>query len=219
MLTPYKPVPRDWFSEKLEGARILCLASGGGQQGPVLAAAGADVTVLDLSEEQLGRDREVAERENLEITTVRGDMENLSQFGDSSFDLIFHPISNCFIPDVIPLWKECARVLKKGGTLLAGFVNPLLYLFDDPADEENLNTEKINAIPYSDADSMSDEMKLEYFEEGWPLEFGHTLEDQIAGQIKAGFSITGFYEDRHHVETHPLKEKISVFIATWAEKM
>ena len=61
MLTPSKPVPRDWFPP-LSGCRVLCLASGGGQQGPLLAAAGASVTVFDASEAQLSRDREVAQR-------------------------------------------------------------------------------------------------------------------------------------------------------------
>ncbi len=54
----------DWFPEPLAGTEILCLASGGGQQGPVLAAAGGLVTVLDNSASQLAQDEKVASRDN-----------------------------------------------------------------------------------------------------------------------------------------------------------
>ncbi len=98
LLTPIKPVPRDWFPNDLHGINILCLASGGGQQAPILAAAGANVTSLDNSPLQLERDRQVAQRENLEITTIEGDMADLSMFSNEEFDLIFHPVSNVFVP-------------------------------------------------------------------------------------------------------------------------
>jgi ubiquinone/menaquinone biosynthesis C-methylase UbiE len=113
VLTPVIPVPQDWFGD-LTGARVLGLASGGGQQGPVLAAAGADVTIFDNSPAQLDRDREVADREGLVIRTVQGDMADLSVFDSEFFDLIFHPVSNCFVPDVTSVWRECFRVLKPG---------------------------------------------------------------------------------------------------------
>ena len=112
---------------------MLCLASGGGQQGPILAAAGANVTVFDNSPNQLAQDRLVADREGLTIETVLGDMADLSAFPDARFDLIFHPVSNVFAPDVRPVWKEAFRVLRPGGSLLAGFMNPVQYLFDDIA--------------------------------------------------------------------------------------
>src|ERR671921_2603015 len=121
LLTETKPVPKDWFPD-LQGADVLCLASGGGQQAPVLAAAGANVTVLDNSPGQLARDRLVAEREALPLRTVEGDMRNLSEFADGDFDLIFHPVSNLFVPEIRPVWTGAFRVLRKGGTLLAGFV-------------------------------------------------------------------------------------------------
>ena len=92
-LTSVKPTPREWFPEDMTGLEVLCLASGGGQQGPVLAAAGANVTVLDASEKQLAGDRLVAEREGLSIKIVPGDMADLSAFADASFDLVFNPVS------------------------------------------------------------------------------------------------------------------------------
>ena len=94
----------------------MCLASGGGQQGPILAAAGADVTVFDNSPRQLEQDRYVADRDGLHLQTVEGDMRDLSCFPDESFDLIVHPVSNVFVPDVKPVWREAYRVLKPGAT-------------------------------------------------------------------------------------------------------
>jgi protein-L-isoaspartate O-methyltransferase len=84
---------------------VLCLASGGGQQAPVLAAAGAHVVSFDLSDEQLRKDRDVAERENLLLRCVRGDMADLSALASASFDLIFHPVANVFVPDINVVWR------------------------------------------------------------------------------------------------------------------
>ncbi|MGO8960941.1 MAG: class I SAM-dependent methyltransferase [Streptosporangiaceae bacterium] len=94
VLIGYSPVDRDWFPASLAGTEVLCLASGGGQQGPVLAAAGATVTVLDNSARQLEQDRMVADRDGLELRTELGDMRDLSAFADARFDLVFHPVSN-----------------------------------------------------------------------------------------------------------------------------
>ncbi|WP_019849199.1 class I SAM-dependent methyltransferase [Desulfitobacterium sp. PCE1] len=130
MLTPTKPVPKEWFCE-MKNAKILGLASGGGQQMPIFSALGAACTVIDYSERQLQSEKEVAERENYAIELVRGDITNPLPFADESFDLIFHPVSNCYIEDIQPVWHECYRVLKKGGILLTGFDNGFNYLFDE----------------------------------------------------------------------------------------
>jgi SAM-dependent methyltransferase len=124
VLIGHEPVPREWFPAELDGAAVLCLASGGGQQGPVLSAAGAAVTVFDNSPRQLERDAEVAAREGLAIRTVLGDMRDLSAFPDASFDVVFNPVSNVFCPELAPVWRESFRVLRRGGILLAGFMNP-----------------------------------------------------------------------------------------------
>src|SRR4051812_572529 len=102
VLTPTKPVPCDWFPP-LGGLDVLCLASGGGQQGPILAAAGANVTVYDNSSGQLAQDQLVADRERLVLETIEGDIADLHAFPDARFDLIFHPCSNMFVPDVRPV--------------------------------------------------------------------------------------------------------------------
>mgnify|MGYP005814231253 CR=1 FL=1 len=190
VLTAQKPVPAAWFPP-VKGRRILCLASGGGQQGPILAAAGAVVTVLDLSEAQLEQDRSVARRENLELHTVRSSMTDLSMFEAESFDIIVHPVSNAFIPHIQPVWNEAFRVLAKGGVLMSGFMNPVFYMFDEELEKQGVLQVKY-PLPYSDLDYL-DKEALE--SKDGAIEFGHSLEEQIQGQISAGFVITGFYED------------------------
>ncbi len=214
VLTPTRPVPREWFPP-LEGLPVLCLASGGGQQAPVLAAAGARVTLLDNSPAQLGQDRLVAEHEGLVIQTVLGDMADLSEFSEGAFGLIFHPCSNCFAQAVRPVWKEAFRVLRPGGVLLAGIVNPCLYIFDDAATKNGALVVR-HSIPYSDLESLTEEESRRYLDKNEPLVFGHTLEDQLGGQLDAGFHLTGFYEDRD--PEHPLAKFLPAFIATRAVK-
>ncbi len=214
LLTPTRPVPADWFPA-LAGLDVLCLACGGGQQGPVLAAAGAAVTVLDASPAQLARDRLVADREGLQVRTVQGDMADLSAFADGRFGLVFHPCSNCFVPDVRPVWREAFRVLRPGGVLLAGFCNPALYVFDDALAEQGKLVVRY-AVPYSDVASLTDEERRRYTEKDEPLVFGHTLEDQIGGQLDAGLVLTGLYEDRN--PDHPLAKFLPTFLATRAVK-
>ena len=108
-LTPTKSAPREWFPA-LQGIDLLCLAGGGGQQAPILAAAGAKVTSFDNSARQLERDQQVAQREGLTLRTVEGDMRDLSVFADGSFDLIVHPCSNMFVPEVQPVWQAHANI-------------------------------------------------------------------------------------------------------------
>lgn len=216
-LTPTKQVPLSWLGP-LNGRDILCLASGGGQQGPVLAASGANVTVLDNSPNQLARDRDVAEQHCLQLRTVEGDMRNLSMFSKQMFDLIVHPVSNVFVPDILPVWQEAYRVLRVDGNLLSGFGQPFQYIFDYNAYEQGILKPK-HTLPYSDLDVLSKEDIQRRSKDGEPLEFSHTLEEQIGGQIDAGFVITGLYEDRDREEENDLLSRFtSTYIATRAIK-
>lgn len=192
VLTPTRPVPAAWFPP-LRGVATLCLAASGGQQAPLLAAAGAEVTVLDLSPKQLAQDRFVAEREGLTLQTVSGDMRDLRMFADASFDLIVHPVSNCFVPEVRPVWREAARVLRPGGVLLAGFFNPAVFIFHDMGATPDLRVRF--PLPYSDIHSLSNDERDKLEREGEPFVFSHTLAELIGGQLEAGFVITGMYED------------------------
>ena len=220
VLISLRPTPRDWFGGDLSERDVLLLASGGGQQGPVLAAAGANVTVFDNSLAQLARDREVADAHALTIHTVQGDMADLAAFPDESFDLVFHPVSNVFAADLRPVWREAYRVTRPGGRLLAGFMNPAVYIFDNERFERSGERVVRYSIPYSDLHDLPAEELAAKRERDEPVEFGHTLADQIGGQLDAGFRIIGFDEcQRSEAEWQgPLLGHLCEYIATCAEK-
>jgi SAM-dependent methyltransferase len=198
VLIGYQPTPRDWFPAGLTGTAILCLASGGGQQGPVLAAAGAAVTVFDNSPAQLARDDEVAARERLSLRTVLGDMRDLSVFPDASFDVIVNPVSNVFCPELAPVWRESYRVLRPGGVLMSGFMNPDIFIFDVTALEQRGELVVRHPIPFSTLDLPRDERDRAYGD--GPIEYSHTLTEQIGGQLAAGFALTHLVEAPHHAD-------------------
>jgi SAM-dependent methyltransferase len=180
VLTPTKPVPAAWLGE-LRDRDVLGLASGGGQQCPVFAAAGARVTSFDASDAQLGQDRLVAEREGLSLRTQQGNMRDLSCFASESFDLVFNPCSTCFVEDVESVWREVARVLRPGGTLLTGFVNPWYFLFDVEAfDRGELRV--VERLPVTlEVEGMT--------------EYSHTFDAQLGGQLRAGLALVDMFED------------------------
>ena len=211
LLTEQKPVPREWFPP-LKGLDTLCLASGGGQQGPVLAAVGANVTVFDNSPRQLDQDRIVAKREGLDIQLMEGDMRDLSIFEDESFDFIFHPVSNLFIQEIRPVWREAYRAMRPGGTMLSGFMNPIFYIFDWEKAEQGVMEVK-HKLPYA---AEHPEVAAKLIAEGDALEHSHTLADQLGGQMDAGFHIIGMYEDYHG--TSAVSEYTPTYIATRAVK-
>lgn len=179
-----KEIPADWLKDVKE-KKVLCLAGAGGLQAPLLACAGAEVTVLDLSEKMLEKDKQVALQEHLNIRIEKGNMCDLSRFADGSFDYILNPTSLMYVPDVKPVFKECYRVLKKGGTFIMMAPNPVNYLCDFVNDENGGYYKAVNRMPYcsSDFDEMSD----------W-VEYGHTMEEYIGGQIECGFVINGYVE-------------------------
>lgn len=210
VLTPVKAVPQNWFPT-LTGLKILGLASGGGQQGPILAALGADVTIFDNSEKQLQQDKTLSDKFDLGIKTVQGDMKDLSVFADNSFDLIFNPCSILFVDNVLSVWKECYRVLKPNGVLMTGLINPVSFQLD----EENLKL--IYKQPFSDLHSLPTEKLEELKQNNEALVFGHSLTDQIGGQLVAGFTITAMFEDSWGGE-NKMDEYLPAFIATRAVK-
>ena len=185
-LTPTKTVPHEWFGE-LNGKKILGLASGGGQQMPVFSALGAVCTVLDYSPLQLESERLVAEREGYDIRIIRGDMTKPLPFEDGEFDMIFHPVANCYVEEVRPIWKECFRVLKRGGYLLSGTDHYVNYIVD--GEEKQI----VNKLPFNPLKNPEQRKLLEEDDAG--IQFSHSLEEQIGGQLEAGFTLLALYED------------------------
>lgn len=208
-LTPTKPVPHSWFGE-LQGKKLLGLASGGGQQIPIFAALGAVCTVLDYSSVQCESERMVAQREGYSVEILQYDMTKRLPFADSTFDLIFHPVSNCYVEEVKPIFRECYRILKPGGILLCGLDNGVNFIFGE--EEEKQIRYKLPFNPLRDPQLYEESVKND-----WGIQFSHTLEEQIGGQLEAGFVLTDVYEDTNGEGT--LHEyNIPTFWATRAVK-
>lgn len=209
LLTPTKPVPKNWLGE-IKGKKILGLASGGGQQMPIFAALGGICTVLDYSKQQLESEKMVAEREQYEIKIIRADMTKPLPFPDESFDLIFHPVSNCYVQEVKPIFKECYRILKKGGILLSGLDNGINFIVD-----EETESKIVHSLPFDPLKNPDQMEELQKEDSG--VQFSHTMEEQLGGQLEAGLILTHLYEDtngRGFLHEH----NIPSFIATRAVK-
>ena len=208
-LTPRRNVPKGWFPDFC-GKRVLGLACGGGQQMPVFSALGAACTVLDYSQRQLDSERMVARREGYEIFILRADMSKPLPFEDEAFDLIFHPVSNCYVEQVEPIWRECARVLKPGGLLLAGMDNGVNYMVD-ARDETRI----VHRLPFN---PLKDPVLMEELKrDDCGVQFSHSLDEQIGGQLKAGFILKDLYSDING-EGHLADLNIPTYIATLAVK-
>ena len=207
-LTPTKAVPHEWFGE-LCGKKVLGLASGGGQQMPIFAALGAVCTVLDYSEKQLASEKQVDDREGYDIRIIRADMTKPLPFPDESFDLIFHPVSNCYVREVKPIWRECWRILKPGGLLLSGVDHYINYIVD--AEEREI----INHLPFDPLLNEDQRAQLERDDAG--MQFSHSLEEQINGQLEAGFTLVSLYEDTNG-EGRLHEMNIPTFLAMCARK-
>ena len=208
LLTPIRPVPAEWFPP-MQNLRVLGLASGGGQQMPIFSLLGARCTIMDISDKQLESERLIAQREGYEIEIVKGDMTKIFPFEDSSFDMIFHPVSNCYIEDVQHVWQECHRVLRPGGVLLSGLDNGFDFLFSS-YDHPLTITQKLPFNPLKNPEQMK---LLEAGNEG--IQFSHSFDEQIGGQLKAGFVITGAYEDYNN-EPSAIEDGIPAYWATKA---
>ena len=106
-------------------------------------------------------------------------------FIDEEFDLIFHPVSNCYVEEAI--WKECYRILKHGGYLLAGGDLFLDYIVD------NDETMIVNSLPFNPLKNPEQMKQLQDEDAG--VQFSHSIEEQIGGQLEAGFRLLNIYED------------------------
>ena len=189
----------------VRGKRVLLLAGGGGQQSAAFGLLGAQVTVLDLSDEQLAQDRQTADHYGLTPELYQGDMRDLSRFGDDAFDIVWQPYSINFVPDVHPVFAGAARVVKPDGLYYVQWHNPFTQTFDsdsyDPVRGYSTNSiyadGEIDAVAIYGTDSWSvtheDGTEIEV---PGPREFRHTMRTFINGLIASRFDILAFDEHR-----------------------
>jgi SAM-dependent methyltransferase len=181
-----------WLGASIAGQRVLCLAAGGGRQSALYAAAGAQVTVVDISAEMLAIDRQVAAERGLELRTVEGTMDDLSAFAGASFEVVIQPVSTCYVPDVAKVYREVARVLVDRGLYISQHKQPTsLQASVEPSPR---GYELVQ--PYYRIGPLPAVSGSLHREEG-TLEFLHRWEDLLGGMCRAGFAIEDLIEPLH----------------------
>ncbi len=181
--------PLGWLGGDVSGKRLLCLASGGGRQSAIYAAAGAQVTVVDISPEMLAIDRQVAAERGLNIVAIEGSMDDLSALADASFDIVLQPVSTCYLPEVRTVYREVARITVPGGLYLSQHKQPTSLqasLAPSPGGYEVTE-------PYYRRGPLPPVVGSQHREEG-TLEFLHRWEELIGGLCRAGFVIEDLVE-------------------------
>jgi ubiquinone/menaquinone biosynthesis C-methylase UbiE len=192
---------RKLLYSNLKGKRVLCLASGGGQQSVLFSLLGADVTVADISQGQLNGDIQAAKHYGYSVRTELCSMTDLSVFKDESFDIVYQPVSICFVPDVTPVYKEVYRVLKKGGLYQVDHINPATYptSFDNDIDGWDGIGYRISS-PYIGGALRIDENGNENMTTGEvDGEYRHLFIDMFCKLTDTGFQIKYIWEDERNL--------------------
>jgi ubiquinone/menaquinone biosynthesis C-methylase UbiE len=201
---PQEQIDTGWLGD-VTGKRLLCLASGGGRQSILYAAAGAIVTVVDLSREMLALDRQVAAERGLDVRTVETSMEDLSMFAAGEFEMVVQPVSTCYVPDVTLVYRQVARVVAAGGLYVSQHKQPAsLQAAVDPSP---LGYELLE--PYYRSGPLPPVAGSPHREHG-TLEFLHRWEELLGGLCRSGFVIEDLVE--------PLHAKPDAAIGTFAHR-
>lgn len=190
-----------WLGGNIEGKELLCLAAGGGRQSAIYASAGARVTVVDISPGMLELDREVARERRLDIHVVEASMDDLRGLTPQSFDIAIHPVSTCYVPDVVKVFQQVARVLKGGGVYISQHKSPVsLQATIKPGDGGY-----VIQSPYYSKQAVPKVSGTSLREEGC-LEFVHRWEEIIGGMCRCGFVIEDLVEPMHAKPESPRGE-------------
>ena len=184
--------PLGWLGGDIRGKTLLCLAAGGGKHGPLYAAAGARVTVVDLSPAMLELDREVAAERRIDLATVEASMDAMPMLAAASFDIVIHPVSTCYVPSVVPVYREVARVTRPGGLYISQHKSPVSLqtgVTPSPGGYELIE-------PYYRAGPLHAVAGSPHREEG-TLEYLHRWEELLGQMCRAGFAIEDLVEPLH----------------------
>lgn len=182
-----------WLGESIRGWNVLCLAAGGGRHGPLYAAAGARVTVVDLSPAMLEVDRQIAKKRQLSIRTIETSMDNLQCFESGEFDLVIHPVSTCYLPSLRVLFPEVARVTRGGGIYVSQHKQPVNL----QASLQTFTGQYVIEHAYYDSSPVAPAVQPSRLREPNTREFAHSWTEILAGICRSGFSIVDVTEPKH----------------------
>jgi SAM-dependent methyltransferase len=182
-----------WLKDGVAAKRVLCLAAGGGKHGPLLAAAGASVTVVDISPMMLELDRRIAAQRGLRLDLIEASMDHLAMLESSSFDLVIQPVSTCYVPDVVAVYREVSRVTAPDGLYISQHKQPAC-----------LQAEMIPSgggyrliEPYYRCGPLPPALDHSQHREAGTAEFLHRWEELLGGLCRTGFLIEDLVEPRH----------------------
>lgn len=192
--------PAGWLKEGIHGWNVLCLAAGGGRHGPLYAAAGAHVTVVDLSPAMLELDRQVAQQKRLSLRTLETSMDELGMLDNGEFDLVIHPVSSCYLPSLQNLFPEISRVTRAGGLYISQHKQPANL-------QTSLETYAGNYVvehAYYDHAAVPAARGPSKLREPDAREFAHSWSAILGGICRSGFSIEDVVEPDHAQADAPL---------------
>lgn len=182
---------RGWLPPSVAGLNVLCLASGGGWQAILYACAGANVTVVDLSESMLKLDNQEAKRRGLRIQTVHTSMDDLSMLGDESFDIVHQPVSTCYVPSLKPVYAEVSRVIRDHGIYISQHKQPVSLQIS----HRNERHQFVIGVEYYHEGALPKQQDTSYRETG-ATEYLHRLEQIVGDLCVSGFVIEDLREPR-----------------------
>lgn len=190
---------RGWLPPSVAGMDVLCLAAGGGWQSILYATAGANVTVVDLSSEMLRQDVQEAQRRNLAVRVIEGSMHDLSTLAEESFDIVHQPVSTCYVPDVLAVYREVARVIRDGGMYISQHKQPtsLQVVGRDPCERYVVGVKYFHEGPLPPVGDAS-------YRETGTSEFIHRWEELVGGLVRSGFVLEDLREPYRGDETKPV---------------
>lgn len=186
-----------WLGGSIAGKKVLCLAAGGGRQSSLYAAAGAEVTVVDLSGAMLELDRRVAAERGYRMRVLQTSMDDLSGLSDAEFDFVIHPVSTCYVPSVVPVYAEVARVLRAGGLYISQHKQPtsLQAGYERRSDGYGILHSYYREAPIPAPESKASSVKR--LRESGAIEFLHRWEELIGVMCRSGFVIEDLIEPMH----------------------
>lgn len=186
-----------WLGESIAGWRVLCLAAGGGRQSSLYAAAGAEVTVVDLSGAMLELDRQVAAQRGFRLRLLQCSMEKLTGLADGEFDLVIHPVSTCYVPSVAPVYREVSRVLRAGGLYVSQHKQPISLQAGFQREKEGyaIRHDYYRHDPVPPPEKPTTVSRR--LRETGAVEFLHRWEELIGGLCRNGFVVEDLIEPLH----------------------
>lgn len=187
-----------WLGSSITGKHVLCLAAGGGRQSSLYAAAGAIVTVVDISGAMLELDRQVAAERGYNFRLIENTMESMPMLRDGEFDLVIHPVSTCYVPNVAPVFREVGRITRPGGLYISQHKQPTsLQASLDPNEKGHYEIQHHYYRNQPIPETFSTSKNAQRLREKGAIEFAHRWEQIIGGICRSGFVIEDLTEPAH----------------------